>query len=374
MKAITFILLVLCKGPLAEQPQQIPRLPKPTGRFSVGRRILLAQRDGPSGQRLMEIGLWYPECDSDQSLPAPYLPVFPFDHSALARYLPNHTEFLTRAHENAKPCKKSTPLLLFSPGLGITTYAYSAQFEELASNGYTIAAVQHPGEGVELLLPKGKVIPATTAGGTVMQVNEKDVNTLLADLQKALEVVIAKRKSFGFQPFTKIGFFGHSIGGVVALRACQLDRRIAACLSDDGLYERRPFFSLPTSLRQPFLVLAESNPGLSDEMIASTHLTRAAFAAQEMEPRGTALEMYKASATAAYLVIVATPDVTHMSFTDFALLDRSKSPSGELSTFRVIVTTTEDFFDSYLREKSITVYDPRSTGDIAVFRFVHSPK
>jgi pimeloyl-ACP methyl ester carboxylesterase len=369
MKKLTSVLLLFfCHAAYAEQ-QHIYRLPQPSGPFAIGRRTLTAQRRGASGKRLIEIGLWYPECEPGQLPPAPYLSLVPVDHSALAKYLPPSGQILTHAHENAKPCKQSGPLLLFSPGLGVSIYGYSAQFEELASLGYTVAAVQHPDEGVELHLPKGKVIPAAAAGGRVMQITQQDVDTLVADLHKALAVVTAKQKSLGWQTFTKIGVFGHSIGGVVALRTCQVDRRVAACLSDDGLYERRPFFSVRVSLTQPFLVLAESNPGLTDEAIASTHLTRAGFVAQEMEPRGTTLKMYEASQVAGYLVIVATPDVTHMSFTDFPLLDSQASSGSELRTFQIIMGTTENFFNSYLRMEPTTPFALHSASDVAVFSF-----
>jgi hypothetical protein len=108
-----------------------------------------------------------------------------------------------------------------------------------------------------------------------------------------------------------------------------------------------------------------ANPGLSDEVLASTRMSRAEFAAEEMKPRGLASEMYKSGKRGSHLVIIATPDVTHMSFTDTPLF---KAPTAQhLHTFRIIETVTRCFFDAFLGNTGDS-FEP-NTGDVAVFTF-----
>jgi hypothetical protein len=44
----------------------------------------------------------------------------------------------------------------------------------------------------------------------------------------------------GHLDFSRVGAFGHSFGGMAAAHACQIDRRIKACLNQDGLAAMQP--------------------------------------------------------------------------------------------------------------------------------------
>jgi hypothetical protein len=343
-------------------------LPIPTGRLAIGRRLLTLSRSGKQSEnRSLAVAVWYPVCEHIGSRTAPYFPPGLFDESMLQAYFDNpQTPIVTHAHDNANACPTSAALLIFSPGLGVPVYAYSAQFEELASNGYVVAAVQHPFEDVAVHLPDGaRIVPS--ANGKTAAIERDDVDVLANDVHGVIDELERQRMELGWRPFSGIGVFGHSIGGVVALRSCQLDERVNACISEDGMYHRMPFFSVPPDgVGQPFLVLAESNPGLSDTMLASTHMSRGEFVAEEMKPSGVTKEMYESSRKGGHLVIIATPDIDHMSFTDIPLL---KSPSAEhLHTFCIVVSMTRSFFDTFLKNTGGT-FAPAVKPDVAVFTF-----
>jgi hypothetical protein len=362
--ALTFLLCLLNSAVAQRGQPRFRSLPTPTGRFAIGRRLLTLSRK-QSGNRLA-VAIWYPACERKRTRTAPYFPPALFDDSMLQSYLDTQqTPIATHAHDNASACPTSVPLLVFSPGLGVPVYAYSAQFEELASNGYVVAAVQHPFEDVAVHLMDGATIAPSTNGKTAA-IERDDVDVLANDIHVVIDEIERQRADLGWRAFSGIGVFGHSIGGVVALRSCQLDKRVNACVSEDGMYHRKPFFSVPPDgVSQPFLVLAESNPGLSDKMLASTRMSRAEFVAEEMKPYGITSEMYESGRHGSHLVIIATPDVDHMSFTDTPLL---KSPSTEhLHTFSIVLSMTRSFFDTFL--KGTGTFTPAVKADIAVFTF-----
>jgi hypothetical protein len=76
---------------------------------------------------------------------------------------------------------------------------------------------------------------------------------------------------------SRVAVAGHSAGGTLAARACQIDPRIRVCISEDG--EVNPvgaFFDYPdrNSMQQPFLFIqVEHNP--TDEELARMHEPRA---------------------------------------------------------------------------------------------------
>ena len=366
--AAVIVLLIATHG--TSQVNHPPdSLPAPSGNAAIGRRLLTLTRSVSTGdERTLAVAVWYPACKHIDSIPsAPYFPPDRFDHSVLQDYVGGpETSISTHAHENADPCSRSAPLLLFSPGLGVPVYSYSAQFEELASHGYVVAAVQHPSEGVAVHLTHSAKVDAG-AEGKMAAIRQEDVDILANDILFVAREIERRPHELGFSKFLGVGAFGHSIGGVVALRSCQLDNRVKACLSDDGMYDRKPFFSLSRGgVEQPFLVLAESNPGLSDQTLASTHMTRAEFVAEEMKPEGLTRRMYEASNGGSYLVIVATPDVDHMSFTDLPLVKSASSES--LRTFSVIASITCRFFDAFVK-RTVAAFTPEATDEVAVFRF-----
>jgi dienelactone hydrolase len=69
---------------------------------------------------------------------------------------------------------------------------------------------------------------------------------------------------------THIGVIGHSNGGIAAAQACQLDKRLKACINLDGRAAAEPFHSNADGSGpiQPFMYLAKPLRDLTDKELA----------------------------------------------------------------------------------------------------------
>ena len=75
-----------------------------------------------------------------------------------------------------------------------------------------------------------------------------------------------------------VGAFGHSFGGIAAAHACQIDRRIKACLNEDGVVAKKPFYldARGWGLDQSFMLILRDPPTrpLSDAEVAAMKMSR----------------------------------------------------------------------------------------------------
>ncbi|WP_349294358.1 dienelactone hydrolase family protein [Streptomyces sp. HU2014] len=225
-------------------------VPAPTTRAPIGTRTLhLVDPSRPdpwkpaAGSRELMVTMWYPALPS-RGEKAPYA------SKALSRQILG-TEALgdVRAHAvtDARPAPKARPLVVLSPGFGMSRLTLTALGEDLASRGYAVAAVDHtyeaavefPGGRMETCLICGK--PDT---GAVVRNRSKDLRFVLDQLTRpgAVPRVDARR----------IGVAGHSIGGASAVEVMRDDPRVDAAVNLDG-----NFFTEPPAagLRKPVLLL-----------------------------------------------------------------------------------------------------------------------
>ncbi len=107
------------------------------------------------------------------------------------------------------------PLLLFSPGLGVPVRSYSKLASDLASHGFMVVGVPHPGS----LPPEYPEMAAAVATGLV---------AALDDIEAQHSALFARAD------LTRIGVLGHSMGGAGAAIACRMDRRFKAGMDMDG--------------------------------------------------------------------------------------------------------------------------------------------
>src|SRR5688572_31157637 len=256
--------LFVITGVIAAMPQQAPSLPSPSGRYAVARTAIYWTDRNRSevftaladDYRELTAFIWYPT-RSSQTNYATYLPESDRLSSSKAAaalaniFGPNWPAIrsgMLRSHSLEKAPMVNTqllPVLLFSPGGGTIPIAYTTQMEELASHGYVIVGINHTYEAPAVAMPDGRVI--LPAGDFWIRLREQspssfeerltqllapDVLTTLNELQRLNNdptSIFASRLDM-----TRVGVFGHSRGGRIAARACQLDSRIKACLNQDG--------------------------------------------------------------------------------------------------------------------------------------------
>jgi hypothetical protein len=149
--------------------------------------------------------------------------------------------------ENASIAKSNRPfpVLLFSPGLGAPALAYSIQLTELASHGYVIFALDHPYDTASVQLPDGKSIafadrhaPKGPPNAVFFRIDAERESVWTRDTQFALRQI--HKMNLEGEMFerhldlSKVGVFGHSMGGRVAVQTCQEMTEVSACLNQDG--------------------------------------------------------------------------------------------------------------------------------------------
>lgn len=140
----------------------VARLPQPSGKFPLGTRQFEWFDDSPkisaNRSRPIMVTIFYPSTArsgkyAEYFRGASLLPLneetaFLRDTFGAAWKSIEEGKFRSDAIENAPIVRTKTrlPVILFSPGLGMPSVAYSAQLEDLASHGYAVVAIDHPND------------------------------------------------------------------------------------------------------------------------------------------------------------------------------------------------------------------------------------
>lgn len=222
------------------------RLPPPTGSYPVGTTILNltdASRPGTAGgsARMLVVQLWYPAAASKVRR-AMYRR--PAETTFITRYLswiPTHSWLDAPVSTDGAPF----PVLLYGHRWGGERTQNTALAQDLASHGYVVAAIDHPGNSSRVLLGDGRVVtgdedmdrPATASARIalwndtleVWAADDEFVLNQLARLDADPRSVLHGRLDTGHA-----GAFGHSFGGAAALRLCGRDPRIRGAVNLDG--------------------------------------------------------------------------------------------------------------------------------------------
>jgi hypothetical protein len=260
------------------------------------------------------------------------------------------------------------PVLIFSPGGQAPVLAYQLQLEELASHGYVIFALEHGTDSALIIRPDRTMIPYVSRRPpdplpTVAYLEDvRDVAIRRTDdIVFALNRIslLAKKPGSVFHhrlDLSRIGVFGHSAGGQAAIRTCQVDARVRACLNQDGeMFGIVPGSTepIPTVLPgkptlAPVAVIYVAEPLASDAQLAAVHVTRKQFedwrAAKNRALRGFLQQNSRESC----LITITAHGYVHATFMDIRLLTPHPDPEVALN-HRTGVNITRAFFDAHLR-------------------------
>jgi predicted dienelactone hydrolase len=146
-------------------------LPAPSGPYSVGFRVFElrdpsrtnapASTDAP---RVLQAFIFYPSLHTS-SLPRAYLPDAGLTVPAMARNFHYDAASLSdlrdaRAHsvEDSLPAAGHFPIVFFSHGFRLYALQNTALLEDVASHGYVVIVLTHPGDSADFRLADGKVI------------------------------------------------------------------------------------------------------------------------------------------------------------------------------------------------------------------------
>lgn len=284
-------------------------LPEPTGPHVVGTRLVHwvdttrseIGTGNSSDRRELMVQLWYPTERRDGD-PAPYVPqaeifreheIFDDEDIALVNSVRHHAIADASVAQSGAPY----PVVVFSTGNGEMLFMYTALMEELASHGYVVAEISHPGLA-HVAYPDGRVLKRyprlydPKPEGWDEQLSEESLialrravydgyydessEYLRADVSFVIDKLEALAQGEGEDGFEgklaldKIATWGHSHGGNVAVEACARDARVKACLNMDGSAFGR---TRENGLRRPFMLFRPAfindgwPRGLSQEQI-----------------------------------------------------------------------------------------------------------
>ncbi|MEX1185803.1 MAG: hypothetical protein WEA80_04380 [Gemmatimonadaceae bacterium] len=229
-------------------------LPEPWGLHAVGyRRFDLtdssrSETRGPragSARRLV-VQLWYPALGPVTNR-VPYMDSLTAQAWAENQRLPAgfHHHVRTHAQRNL-PFVDSLgrlPVLLFSHGRSWPVQTYQAMLQDLASRGWLVMAMSHPHEEVNTTFADGSVAEfdqprwdTPAERGTLLT---RAVDVLVSDaafLVKSLQRWNSDTSHilYGHVDPSRIGYFGHSLGGAAAAQALSRIGEVRAAATIEG--------------------------------------------------------------------------------------------------------------------------------------------
>lgn len=163
------------------------------------------------------------------------------------------------------PPQSDPPILLFSPGYSIPRLFYSVLALAIASEGFTVLTIDHPGDANIITYPDGHAVynndTTQTLPAMAAQIHPRaaDASFVLDQLSNATamaELLPAR----GPRPFptNRVAMLGHSLGGVAAVIAASQDPRIRGAINMDGTFIELP---PPSGVSQPVLLMSH---GMAD--------------------------------------------------------------------------------------------------------------
>ncbi len=262
----------------------------------------------------------------------------------------------TRSQPNLESIEnKKFPIVLFSPGMGMSPDKYPQIVEELSSYGFCVITVNSPFiSGYVAFLGKNQDIP--TAPGI-----DNDSETM--NKSKDLEFVIDQIKHDKIEGLEdcldsdSIGVLGHSLGGSSAVQLCRNDKTdsVKAGINMDGwMYGNNA--SAP--VKQPFLnIMTNSKAFHLDENQTDT----------EKEVSQSWKDFHQASPRSQNLIL---HNASHNDFSNDDLIfnwEAFDGPPSETSTQVINISTryVVAFFQTHLKGQSSDLFNERTVCKVA---------
>ena len=372
-------------------PTLQPALPTPSGKYPIGRQafdlIDTSRKDqlspDSSAHRELMIYIWYP---AQPSAPQPHAEYFPGAGKLATNPTAQQTmqdvlgptwplivsgSITSHATANATPATQAGgfPVVLFSHGISAITFSYTAQIEDLVSHGYIVAAIEHTDASGIVVFPDGRIrlsqdppppsSPPKDPMKAMIDSAKEGTQIGADDLRFVLDTLLQKKIPLTqVMDLSRVAAVGHSYGGTLTARACQLDPRVKACISEDG--EVNPvgaFFDYPdhASFKQPFL-LTEIASRHSDDELAHMGETRAKWNEYLAHER----QQLDSSPAGSYHIVLSGQGMTHASFSDGLLLSAtpgSTQASTALSNLLLTEELDRSFLDKYLKKVPTPLLD-----------------
>ncbi len=351
----------------------------PTGRWDVGRasvEIVDRGRTMPgSGEpRRLMLRIWYPT-DSAHS-PAAALPYMEGLDRARGSVTADELNLLemTETHSTAAapalPTSRRFPVLLFSHGEQTNAFLYSNLHEDLASRGYVVVGVDHPGAALFIAYPDGSVAPYSEAESLSARVAERAAD--LRFVRDRIRTLAVRGQRLADIVSERIGVFGHSAGGIASALLCQQPRLADACLNLDGRLNAAPFTidaGVPPPSR-PFMYITKPFRALSDAELRAEGITREQATSTQASTWTRDSRLLARAGPPSYRVTLHHAE--HGSFSDEPLL-RDPEDANAANLMTTIREQVARFFDTTLTDSRRSSIVPTSDDDLEVEVLARDP-
>jgi predicted dienelactone hydrolase len=386
------------------QSRAVPiHLPSPSGTYGVGRigydwvdqSRAEAFSKRPDARREIVVYIWYPtQLRLKTSACADYLPhgdsIAKFEKTlsynevettwGSSWYRIFTHQIITDTYDRV-PILNGTerfPVLIFAPGYSVPSTMYTTLIERLVSHGYVVASIEPTYDVADVAFPDGRVIhflPDPADPGRQPSLAGENWNDFLARLRKfgarhvrqwagdigfvLNRLAVLNGDSSAAASFANrldlrhVGVLGHSMGGMAAIRGCQLDTRIAACLNADGGGPDGPFppFQDSRLLHQPVMWIEILHPPATTAQFAVHKITRKVWERDRDRRHRATEERLQKSPGGAHHLTLSEPTLNHQSFGDYPLVESNSKEEFDraqhtLATLELYIAA---FFDSYLK-------------------------
>ncbi|MGQ4601357.1 alpha/beta hydrolase [Nocardia sp. R6R-6] len=215
-------------------------VPAPAGEHLVGRTDTTVS----AGGRELPVSVWYPA--AAPTIPAHYVPA----SNPVAAALLSTEAALWLGEPIAAPMMLTAtvaagqdapldttlgplPVVVYSPGLGTPRWLASGLAADLASRGYVVIGVDHPGEtpAVEV---HGELMLGTAPAYEDTEYMRRALDIRVADVHLVLDELAALPVVGGHVDIDRIAVVGHSYGGLTALAAMRAEPRVRVAVVLDG--------------------------------------------------------------------------------------------------------------------------------------------
>lgn len=316
LSVIGLVAVLICAALPAIFP--IPNLPEPTGPYQVGTfSTMLVDSNrkelysgSPDEPRRIMVQFWYPAVAAPGAAPGPWMentdiigpsistwlgfPPFLLDHTIYAR---SHS-YPAAPLSDAQP---AYPVIFFSHGWNGVRVQSTFLMEELASQGYVVASIDHTYGARVVVFPDGKVAennPAAMPTNDPIAILTPKAQTLVnqwaEDIGFVLDTLTEWNANDPAGRFTgrfdldRVGVSGHSTGGGAAVEFCGRDPRCKVGVGLDAYLTPVSDRVLDAGLRQPFLFLFSERFPTERNTSLLARLMQGSDQAQEISIAGTA--------------------------------------------------------------------------------------
>lgn len=365
-------------------------LPAPQGRYSVGSLSFVVLAEGGEALR---VTAWYPAVatsgptlpyldPSEQRVQAPAVTRnfgWPANLMHAVGTLPTHS------HAGANIATGRFPLIVFSHGFLSYARQNTSLMERLASEGYIILSLAHPGDAADIPTPDGTIATASDGdrappdmarvlafwnggdhaqrlkafpgfwealrGGRMLTSLER----WRGDILRLVDAVQSRRLPAAARPLAdaadlrKLAYAGMSFGGSASVSACEFDPRCRAAVNLDGFeFDQRLY---DRSLRVPLLLVQSDWTAFPNMGPASRDFTVYDYAYERWARAGSTPSIYR------YRIA----GVKHLGLTDLVLAphdpvrDRMFGPADGQAVTAATNDLVAAFLDRHVAAKKIDV-------------------